>query len=84
MHAHIHIFLKRSTLVVVGLFNLSPQEAEAGRYEFEASLLYIMKSRTVRSTQKNCLKMPKNKNKKIYFTKTKNKQTNKKKTTPVQ
>lgn len=52
MHAHIYIFLKRSTLVVVIPFNLSTEEAEAGRSVFEASLLYIVKSRSVSKSQK--------------------------------
>jgi hypothetical protein len=39
--------------VVVHVFNPSTQEAEAGGFEFEASLVYKMSSRTARATQRN-------------------------------
>jgi hypothetical protein len=38
--------------VVVHAFNPSTQEAEAGRSEFEASLVYRVSSRIARATQK--------------------------------
>jgi hypothetical protein len=52
--------------VVAHAFNLSTQEAEAGRFEFEASLVYRVSSRTARATQRNPVsKSKKIKNKKI-------------------
>jgi hypothetical protein len=41
-------------VVVAHSFSLSSQDTEAGRsLEFQASLVYIVSSRTVRATQKN-------------------------------
>jgi hypothetical protein len=39
--------------VVVHAFNPSTWEAEAGEYEFEASLVYRVSSRTARAIQRN-------------------------------
>ena len=39
--------------VVVHTFNPSTQEAEAGGYEFEISLVYRVNFRTPRTTQRN-------------------------------
>lgn len=40
--------------MVAHAFNLSTQEAQAGRYcEFKAVLVYIVSSRTARATQRN-------------------------------
>jgi hypothetical protein len=53
------IFLKEKKsqagwAVIAHVFNLSTQKAEAGDLcEFEASLVYIISSRTARPTQKN-------------------------------
>jgi hypothetical protein len=51
--------------VVAHTFNPSTQEAEAGRFEFEASLVYKVSSRTARAIQRNpTLKKQKTKTKK--------------------
>ena len=42
--------------MVVHTFNPSTCEAEAGRSEFEASLVYRVSSKTARATEKPCLK----------------------------
>jgi hypothetical protein len=42
-----------SWAVVVCTFNPSTWEAEAGRFEFEASLVYRVSSRTARAIQRN-------------------------------
>ena len=44
-----------SWAVVVHAFNPSTWEAEASGFEFEASLVYKVSSRTARATQRNCL-----------------------------
>jgi hypothetical protein len=49
--------------VEVHTFNPSTWEAEAGRSEFEASLVYRASSRTARATEKPCLEKPKQKTK---------------------
>ena len=41
--------------MVVHAFNPSTWEAEASGFEFEASLVYGVSSRTARATQRNCL-----------------------------
>jgi hypothetical protein len=51
--------------VVAHAFNPSTQETGAGRFEFEASLVYRVSSRAARVIQRNPVsKKPKNKNKK--------------------
>jgi hypothetical protein len=45
--------LLKSLEVVAHAFNLNTWEAEAGRFEFEASLVYRVNSRTARATQRN-------------------------------
>jgi hypothetical protein len=47
--------------VVAHAFNPSTQEAEAGGFEFEASLVYRVSSRTARATQRNPVSKNKNK-----------------------
>jgi hypothetical protein len=42
--------------VVAHAFNPSTWEAEAGRFEFKASLVYKVSSGTARATEKPCLK----------------------------
>ena len=64
-----------SQAVVVHAFNPSTQEAEAGQsLEFEASLVYRMSSRTVRTTQRNPVSKKQTKTKKQNQIKTKAKQ----------
>jgi hypothetical protein len=55
---------------VILIFNPSTREAEAGRFEFEVSLVYKVSSRTARAIQRNpVLKNPKTKKtqNKTYF-----------------
>jgi hypothetical protein len=69
--------------VVAHAFNPSTREAEAGRSEFEASLVYKVSSRTARAVQRNpASKKTKNKQTKKKQNKTKKnpKQTNKQNT----
>ena len=39
--------------MVVQVLSTSAREAEAGRHQFKASLVYRMSSKTARATQKN-------------------------------
>ena len=70
--------------MVAHAFNPSTQETGAGRFEFEASLVYRVSSRAARVIQRNPVsKKPKNKkkkNKKQKNPKTKIKKTKNKKT----
>jgi hypothetical protein len=51
---------QKNRAVVAHIFNPSTWEAEAGRFEFEASLIYRVSFRTSRATQRNpVLKKPK-------------------------
>jgi hypothetical protein len=50
--------------VVAQAFDPSTREAEAGGFEFEASLVYKVSSRTAWATQKPCLKKKKPKKQK--------------------
>jgi hypothetical protein len=50
---------KKSRTVVVHAFDPSSWEAEAGRFEFEASLVHRVSSRTAKATEKPCLEKKK-------------------------
>ena len=52
---HLKKLQEKSWAVVVHAFNPSTWEAEASGFEFEASLVYRVSSRTARATQRNCL-----------------------------
>jgi hypothetical protein len=50
--------------VVTHAFNPSTWETEAGRFEFKASLVYRVSSKTAKTTQRNPVSKNKNKTKK--------------------
>ena len=67
-------------MVAAHAFNPSTWEAEAGRFEFKASLVYKVSSGTARATEKPCLKN-KQTNKQTYKQKPKTKPNQKLKST---
>jgi hypothetical protein len=56
--------MHRARAVVAHAFNPSTWEAEAGGFEFKASLFYKVSSRTARATQRNPVSRKKEKRKK--------------------
>jgi hypothetical protein len=51
-----NFFFSKSWVGVMHAFNPTIHKVKAGRYKFEASLVYRVNSRTTRPTQKDCLK----------------------------